>query len=213
MSGLTPGLAASSQKHTKSSNRSVKHRRSSGSWATSRAAWGLRVRGRGRRAEPCFRTTAPSPSFPPPVRTDKTKAPPSSVPQRGPEGYEGYAEVVPPLLPHTGYLPYCRPHTYPPTPQPAELSADCKDSLSRCPARPSLGQESRWVGVEEAGLPIGPSRLPAADSANRAPCLPPSTWRHEGSGALTQTVFTVLCRPAPLTRTRAVSSLPYWRVR
>lgn len=154
MSGPTPALAASSQKHTKSSNRSVKHRSSSGPRAANRAAWGGgKKRGSGE-PSPVLEPQRPPP-FPLPVRTDKTKAPPRSLPQRGPS--RGAQRWCLPQLLNAGC---CHPNTYPPTPRPAARSV--QGPRFQLPGPPQPRTSKPWGYVRRRrGPPISLHRLPA----------------------------------------------------
>lgn len=207
MSGPTLALAASSQKHVKSSNRSVKHRSSSGPRAASRVAWVGKGRGSGQ-LNPVL-----EPQRPPPLSRrlcrQIRKAPPRSLPQQGPS--RGTQRWCLPELLNAGCLLDFRPNTHPPTPRPAACSV--QGLRLQLPGLPQPWT-SEPVGVcGGGGAPYQPRQAPCCPIAPTVP--PPAPLPHpsgKGSGARTQTVFTVACGQAPLTRTRAFFSLPHWRV-
>lgn len=124
-----------------------------------------------RRAEPCPRATAPSPSFPLPVRTDKTKAPPRSLPQRGPS--RGAQRWCLPQLLNAGCLPYCHPNTYPPTPRPAARSLQGLRFQLPGPPQPWT---SKPGGVCRGGGAL--YQPPQAPRCPIAPTVPPTPLPH-----------------------------------
>lgn len=137
------------------------------------------------------------------------KAPPRSLPQQGlSRGTQRWCLLE---LLNAGCLLYFRPNTHTPTPRPAACSV--QGLRLQLPGLPQPWT-SEPVGVcGGGGAPYQPRQAPGCPIAPTVPPPPPSlTRRGKGSGARTQTVFTVACGQAPLTRTRAFFSLPHWRV-
>lgn len=149
--------------------------------------------------EPSLRAPASFPSLLPPVRADKKKAPPRSLPQAG--ALDGCAEMVPPELRSAGRSPYCS-RTRPRPPCNPRVRAPPLRGPRSPAARPAPAQDRRAPGCvrrrrppyrprQAAGSPIAPTVIPSL-----APSLNPASlgvWRPH-----TNHVYT----------TRALSSLP-----